>query len=346
VPSVNRSGMTQSVPITPDRIIKLGYAFRESKALLSAVELGVFTALTEGPLDLETLRMAVNIDPRGARDFFDALVAIGMLERDDNGLYANTPETDLYLDRSKPTYIGGELTHFSTRVYPHWSLLTLALQTGKPQSDRRATGSYAAAYQDQAALETFAKGMTGGTRPTAKALAVKFPWADYKTLIDIGTAQGCLPAEVATVHRHLTGGGFDLPALKPLFEAYVGERRLAHRLRFYPGDFFNDPLPEADVIVLGRVLHNWDIAAKKMLLLKAHQALPKGGAVIVYERLIDDDRRTNAAGMLMSLNMLIMTSGGFDFSGADCIGWMRECGFHDMRVETLTSEQSMVVGVK
>src|ERR1700731_3020014 len=103
-----------------DRIITLGHAFRGAKALLSATELGVFTALAEGPLDCEQLRTELGISERGARDFFDALVALGMLERDHAGRYTNTPATDLYLDRSKPTYIGGELEHYSRYVFPHW----------------------------------------------------------------------------------------------------------------------------------------------------------------------------------------------------------------------------------
>ncbi len=332
--------------ITPDRIVKLGLAFRAAKALLSAVELGVFTALAESPLDLDTLRKRVGIDERGARDFFDALVALGMLERDESGRYANTLETDLYLDRQKPTYIGGELDHFNTYVYPHWNLLTPALRTGKPQSGARATGHYPALYADQAALETLVKGMTGGTLPVAKALAAKFNWQNCKTIIDVGTAQGCLPVQIAHAHPHISGGGFDLPLVAPQFGNYVREHDLSHRLRFYAGDFLQDPLPSADVLVFGRVLHNWDIATKRMLLKKAYDALPAGGALIVYERLIDDKRRVNAAALLASVNMVIMTAGGFDFTGADCIGWMREAGFRDMRVELLTSEYSMVVGIK
>jgi hypothetical protein len=332
--------------ITPDRIVKLGLAFRAAKALLSAVELGVFTALAESPLDLDTLRKRVGIDERGARDFFDALVALGMLERDESGRYANTLETDLYLDRQKPTYIGGELDHFNTYVYPHWNLLTPALRTGKPQSGARATGHYPALYADQAALETLVKGMTGGTLPVAKALAAKFNWQNYKTIIDVGTAQGCLPVQIAHAHPHISGGGFDLPPVAPHFGNYVREHDLSHRLRFYAGDFLQDPLPSADVLVFGRVLHNWDIATKRMLLKKAYDALPAGGVLIVYERLIDDKRRVNAAALLASVNMVIMTAGGFDFTGADCIGWMREAGFRNMRVELLTSEYSMVVGTK
>jgi len=332
--------------ITPDRIVKLGLAFRAAKALLSAVELGVFTALAESPLDLDTLRKRVGIDERGARDFFDALVALGMLERDESGRYANTLETDLYLDRQKPTYIGGELDHFNTYVYPHWNLLTPALRTGKPQSGARATGHYPALYADQAALETLVKGMTGGTLPVAKALAAKFNWQNYKTIIDVGTAQGCLPVQIAHAHPHISGGGFDLPPVAPHFGNYVREHDLSHRLRFYAGDFLQDPLQSADVLVFGRVLHNWDIATKRMLLKKAYDALPAGGALIVYERLIDDKRRVNAAALLASVNMVIMTAGGFDFTGADCIGWMREAGFRDISVEPLTSEHSMVVGTK
>jgi O-methyltransferase domain/Dimerisation domain len=332
--------------ITPDRIVKLGLAFRAAKALLSAVELGVFTALAEDSLDLDALRMRVGIDERGARDFFDALVALGMLERDERGRYANTPETNFYLDRQKPTYIGGELDHFNTYVYPHWNLLTPALRTGKPQSGARATGHYSALYADHAALETLIKGMTGGTLPVAKALAAKFPWQDYKTVIDVGTAQGCLPVQIAHAHPHITGGGFDLPPVNPLFDNYARDHGLCDRLRFYAGDFLQDPLPSADVLVLGRVLHNWDLVIKRMLLKKAYDALPAGGALIVYERLIDDERRVNAAALLASVNMVIMTAGGFDFTGADCIGWMREAGFRDMRVEPLTSEHSMVVGMK
>jgi hypothetical protein len=276
----------------------------------------------------------------------DALVALGMLDRDASGRYANMPDTDLYLDRLKPSYIGGELEHFGKYVFPHWSLLTLALQTGEPQSGTRSAGHYSALYADPATLETLVEGMTGGSLPVAKTLAANFPWQDYKTLLDVGTAQGCLPVQVALAHPHLAGGGFDLPPVQPHFDTYVKRHGLSHRLRFHPGSFLEDPLPAADVMVLGRILHNWDIATKRMLLKKAYEALPSGGALIVYERLIDDGRRINAPALLASLNMLIMTAGGFDFTGSDCIGWIRDAGFHGPRTEPLTPEISMVVGIK
>jgi O-methyltransferase domain len=265
---------------------------------------------------------------------------------DDGGRYFNMPDVELYLDRRKATYIGGELEHFSTYVFPRWSYLTAALQTGEPQSGSRATGHYSALYADPDTLAKLVKGMTGGTLPVAQALAAKFDWRKYNTLVDIGTAQGCLPVQVALAHPHLAGGGFDLPPVQPFFKEYVREHGLSHRLQFHPGNFLQDPLPGADVLVLGRILHNWDLATKKILLKKAHKALPSGGALIVYERLVDDERKVNTAALLASLNMLIMTAGGFDFTGADCVDWMREAGFHDIRSDGLTGEISMLVGIK
>jgi O-methyltransferase domain len=165
-------------------------------------------------------------------------------------------------------------------------------------------------------------------------------------MIDIGTAQGCLPVQIAQIHSHIWGGGFDLPSMQPLFERYVREHRLDDCLRFYAGNFLQDPLPSADVLVLGRVLHNWDLQTKKMLLRKVYDALPEGGSVIVFERLIDDERKRGLGGLLSSLHMLLMTEGGFDFTAADCASWMLEAGFHDPTIVSLTSTHSMVAATK
>ena len=137
-----------------------------------------------------------------------------------------------------------------------------------------------------------------------------------------------------------------MPSVRPVFEQYVNSHNLSNRLRFYPGDFFSDPLPAADVLVMGHILHDWNLEEKRKLLAKAYEALPQGGALIVYEAIIDDDRRQNAFGLLMSLNMLIETPGGFDYTGADCVSWMREAGFRETRVEHLIGPDSMVIGIK
>ena len=220
-----------------------------------------------------------------------------MLERDAEGLYSNTPETDTFLDRAKPSYIGGMLEMANTRLYPFWGSLTAALRTGRPQNEAKSGGNFfEALYADPERLEGFLSAMTGLSLGAARAIAQKFPWSDYQTFIDIGGAQGGLPVQVALAHPHLSGGIFDLPSVGPVFEKYVARHGLDDRLRFYPGDFFNDELPTADVLVMGHILHDWNLEEKRMLLKKAYAALPAGGALIVYEALIDDERRENTLG--------------------------------------------------
>lgn len=336
-----------NVPVTPEQIMQLGLGFWASKTLLSAVELGLFTEFAKGPAPAEVIGERLNLHPRSLRDFLDALVSLRMLERDAEGLYSNTPEADTFLDRAKPSYLGGMLEMANMRLYPFWGSLTEALRTGRPQNEAKSGGNFfEALYADPLRLEGFLSAMTGLSLGAARAIAQKFPWSDYRTFIDVGGAQGGVPVQVALAHPHLTGGIFDLPAVGPVFEKYVAQHDLSDRLRFHPGDFFNDPLPSADVLVMGHILHDWDMEEKRMLLKKAYDALPSGGALIVYEALIDDDRRENTFGLLMSLNMLIETPGGFDYTGADCSLWMREAGFRETRVEHLAGPDSMVMGFK
>jgi precorrin-6B methylase 2 len=332
--------------VTPDRIMQLGLGFWGSKALLTATELGLFTELTAGPMDAEQLRQRLGLHPRGARDFFDALVALGMLERRD-GRYANTPETDRFLDRNKPSYLGGMLEMANTRLYGYWGALTEALRTGQPQNEAKESDDvFETLYADPDRLRQFLGAMTGISLGAGRAIAAKFPWNDYRTFIDVGCAQGGVPVQVALAHPHLTGGGFDLPAVRPVFEEYVESFGLSERLRFYDGDFFKEPLPAADVLVMGHILHDWDLEQKRALIARAYEALPPGGAFVIHETLIDDDRSRNAFGLLMSLNMLIETPGGFDYTGADCREWLRDAGFSKSYVEHLAGPDSMVVGIK
>ena len=332
--------------LTPGRIMQLGLGFWGSKALLSAVELGVFTELAKEPLDAKMLAERLRLHPRSARDFFDALVALGMLYRN-RSKYTNTTETDFFLDRAKPSYVGGMLEMANARLYPFWGSLTEALRTGKPQNEiKKGQDLFSVLYGDPKRLRVFLQGMTGLSLGAARVIAAKFPWGEYRTFIDIGGAQGGVPVQVALAHDHVSGGNFDLPVVGPIFEEYVASFGLSDRLRFYPGDFFKDPLPQADVLIMGHILHDWNLEEKKMLIAKAYKKLPAGGALIVFEAVIDDERRKNAFGLLMSLNMLIETPGGFDYTGADCLGWMREIGFQKTRIEHLDGPDSMVIGFK
>ncbi|MEW5975569.1 MAG: methyltransferase [Acidobacteriota bacterium] len=336
-----------NTPPSPERIMQVGLGFWASKTLLSGVEMEVFTELAKHPEDLKTLQGRLGLHPRSARDFLDALVALGFLERVD-GIYRNTPETDLYLDKKKSSYIGGVLEMANHRLYGFWNHLTEGLRNGRPQNELKGGGEplFTALYADPARLKEFLSAMTGLSRGANLAIARQFPWKDYQRFVDVGTAQGDLAAQVALANPHLLGIGFDLPEVEPIFEEYALQNGLSKRMRFVAGDFFNDPLPKADVVMMGHILHDWSLDEKKKLIGKGFEAVPEGGALIVYESIIDDDRSRNSFGLLMSLNMLIETQEGFDYTGADCQGWMKEAGFRETRVEQLVGPDSMVIGIK
>lgn len=333
---------------TPDHILQTGLAFWASKTLLSAVEMGVFTELADGPEQFDRLAGRLGLHERSARDFLDTLVALGFLKRNGDA-YSNTDETDLFLDRRKPGYVGGILEMANARLFGFWNNLTEALRTGRQQNEAKTEGmapTFEALYADPARLKGFLAAMSGISHGANMAIAKQFPWAKHKTFADMGAAQGDLATQIALANPHLKGIGFDLAECGPIFEEYVEANGLSDRVRFQPGSFFNDPMPVVDVITMGHILHDWNLEEKRLLVKKAFDALPSGGALVVYDAIIDDDRSKNAFGLMMSLNMLIETEGGFDYTGADCIGWMKEAGFTECYVEHLAGPDSMVVGIK
>lgn len=331
---------------TPDKIMQVGLGFWSSKALLSAIEMHLFTELAKKPSNLDDLRFRLGLHSRSARDFLDALVALGFLSQED-GIYRNTPATDLFLDQAKPSYIGGILEMANRRLYPFWSHLTEALKTGKPQNEiKRGENLFAAIYGDPQRLRGFLHAMSGLSRPANTLIAQRLPWAKYRSFADIGTAQGDLAVQICKLNPHLSGIGFDLEPVGPIFRDFVEENGLKDRLQFAAGDFFAAAMPQADVILMGHILHDWSLDEKQALIRKAYAALPQGGTLVIYESIIDDQRCQNTFGLLMSLNMLIETQAGFDYTGADCAGWMRAAGFRETYVEHLIGPDSMAVGIK
>ncbi len=332
--------------LNPGRLLHLGTSFWASRAFLSAVELGLFTLLAKRALGERELREALGLHERGARDFFDALVAMGVLTRR-RGRYANVPDVDLFMDRDKPTYVGGVLEMMAARAYGFWGSLTEGLRSGRPQNEAKPGGDlFGTLYAEPERLRTFLSAMTGISLVPARAIARKFPWRKYATFCDVGGAQGAVSVQLALAHRHLTGCEFDLAPVRPIFEDYVRRFALEGRLSFKDGDFFRDPLPPADVLLMGHVLHNWDLEQKRLLLQKAYAALPRHGALIIYEAMIDNDRSKNLAGLLMSLNMLLETPAGFDFTVGECQEWLKTVGFRRTQVVTLPVPDTMVIGFK
>lgn len=332
-------------------VLQTAFAFWSSKVLLTAVEFGVFTRLADRKLTAAELGGELGLHPRGWYDFFDALVAMGFLAREGNGpsaRYHNTEAGRLYLDAASPRYVGGILVMLNARLFQFWHDLPAALKTGKPQNEVKhgRKGIFEELYAELPKLEQFMGAMTGLSRINFEAFAERFDFSRYATLCDVGGATGLLSTEVAKRHPHMRCTSFDLPPVESIAKKAIARQGLSERVSTAAGDFFVDPLPEADVITMGMILHDWNLEKKKHLVRSAYAALPKGGALVAIEALIDDERRQNAFGLLMSLNMLIEFGDAFDFSGADFQGWCREAGFTRFEVLHLAGPSSAAIAYK
>jgi len=341
--------MAQPLDVSP--ILQTAFSFWSSKVLLTAVEFGLFTRLGSRRLSAKELGDELKLHPRGTHDFFDALVAMGFLERDGDGQaakYRNTEAGALYLDRNSPRYVGGIMEMLNTRLFRFWNDLPTALRTGKPQNEVKhgQKGMFEELYAELPRLEQFMGAMTGLSRINFEAFAEKFDFGPFRTLCDVGGATGLLSVEVARRHPHLTCTSFDLPVVEPIAKRAIAAAGLEKRVRTASGDFFNDPLPKADVITMGMILHDWNLEKKMHLIRSAYAALPQDGALVAIEALIDDQRRTNAFGLLMSLNMLIEFGDAFDYSGADFRKWCSEVGFRRFDVIHLAGSSSAAVAYK
>jgi hypothetical protein len=324
--------MAPHVELNPGHIMQTATAFWASKVLLTAVEFDLFTALGDKAMTAEELGKQLSIHPRGTYDFFDALVAAGFLEREGDSAqakYRNTPNTHAFLNKHSPMYIGGLPEMLNARLFGFWNNLGDALKTGQPQNEARHNGKplFEELYADQARLGQFLDAMTGFQAANFQRLAEKFHFENYHSVTDMGGALGLLSRMLANRHPHLSFNSFDLPPVAPLAQQHIDAAGLRDRITVLAGDFFVDDFPKADVITMGNILHDWNLEQKKQLISKAYAALPEGGAFIAIENLIDDARRENLFGLLMSLNMLIETGDGFDYSSKDFREWCSEAGF-------------------
>lgn len=337
---------------TPIHILQVGMGFMASKTLLSAVELKLHTTLSDHPLTAEQIGDRLRLHPRSLHDFLDALVSMNLLARDGDGpgaTYRNTPETAQFLDENNPAYVGGILEMAGARLYPFWGRLTEALRSGEPQNEAAQGGPnpFEAIYAEESRLEQFLCAMQGAQLGGFQALAKTVDFSAYQTVCDIGGANGALSAILAQHHPHLRCTTYDLPAVEPIAQRHIAALGVADRVAVVAGDFFADTaFPSADVITMGNILHDWDEGQKKELIAKAYRALPAGGMLIAIENVIDDARRENTAGLLMSLNMLIEVPGGFDYTGAQFDSWAREAGFQRTDIRPLVGPASAAIAWK
>ena len=340
-----------SAPSDPSALLQTAFGFWNSKVLLTAVGFGLFTKLGNRRLTGAELGAELELHPRGIADFFDALVAMKFLDRDGDGpdaRYFNTPEAALYLDSGSPGYVGGIMEMLNARLFKFWDALPEALRTGQPQNETKHGGKtiFEELYAELPKLEQFLGAMTGISRGNFEIFAGKFDFSVYQTLCDVGGATGLLCVEAAKRHPHLRCTSFDLPPVEPVAAKHIAAAGVADRVSTAAGDFFKDPLPKADVITMGMILHDWNLEKKMHLIRAAYDALPPGGAFVVIETLIDDARRENVQGLLMSLNMLIEFGDAFDYTGADFRKWCGEVGFTRFEVIHLAGASSAAVAYK
>jgi hypothetical protein len=337
--------------LDPGPILQTAFAFWSSKVLLTAVEIGVFTKLGNRRVSGVDLGAELGLHPRAINDFLDALVAMKFLDREGDGpsaKYFNTPAGTLYLVRGSPRYVGGWLVMLNDRLFKFWHDLPAALHTGKPQNEVKhgQKGVFEELYEDLPRLEQFMGAMTGLSRINFEAFAARFDFSNFKTLCDVGGATGLLCIEAAKKHPHLHCTSFDLPPVEPIARKHIAAAGLSDRIRTASGDFFNDPLPKAELITMGMILHDWNLEKKMHLIRAAYDALPPGGALVAIEALIDDARRENVFGLLMSLNMLIEFGDAFDYSGADFRKWCGEVGFRRFDIMHLAGASSAAIAYK
>ncbi len=343
--------VAEAKEINPSKIMQIGLGFMASKTLLSAVNMGLFTLLTTKKMSGYEIMQKLGLQERGLYDFLDTLVSLGFLEREglkETSLYSNTEETDLFLDKNKPSYIGGVLQMANNRLYGFWGNLEEGLKTGLPQNEVKIDGKpvFEELYANEERLNEFVNAMSGVQMGNFIAFAKNFDFSAYNTLCDVGGAGALLSAQVAMNNENINCISYDLPPVSVLAAKNIKDMGLESRVTIQSGDFFKEELPKADVITMGNILHDWGMKDKKMLIEKAYNALPQGGAFVVIENIIDDNRSKNAFGLLMSLNMLIETPDGFDYSRTDIEGWVRKAGFRNTSLLPLAGPSSAFIAIK
>lgn len=338
----------------PSHIIQVGMGFWASKVLLSAVRLRLFTLLGPGARRTEEIKshLGLQTTTRHVCDWLDALVSLGFLQRDgimENASYSNTPATAAFLDRNKDTYMGGILEMGNNRLYRFWGDLEDALLTGRPQNESKHGNMhfFEELYRSPDKLHEFVDAMSGFQAGNFMVLVNAFDFSKYKTLADLGGADGFLCCTIAQRHQGIACTTYDLPPVKPLAEERIRRSNLQGRVTAENIDLDKAAtFPSADVIVMGNILHGFDEPGKQRVIGKAYDAVKDGGVFIAIENVIDNERRKNTLGMLMSLNMLIENGDGFDYSQQDFERWTTAAGFRKTEVIPLAGPTSAAIAYK
>ena len=328
----------------PFDVMLIGWSFVRSKLLMSALEMNLFGELQKEPGTAAELMTRLGLHERGTRDFLDALAALGLIERSAD-VYRNSPAAAQHLVPGQLGYVGGFLGMTTGFMGSGWDSLTAMLRTGKAHGQEAGEVPFARVFRDPTLLRQFLSAMDALNGAIGQELVGRFAWPGYASFADIGGARGNLAAQLLQAHPHLRGSVFDRPAMRPFADELAAAHGVAGRLTFYGGDFFTDELPPADILIFGNVLHDVPVGARCDLIQRAHDAASPGGAVIVYDPMIDDDRLA-VDNLLLSLTMMLQSPAGNEYTPDECRDWMRAAGLEDAGRIPLPAHATAVIGRK
>jgi len=297
--------MTTSAP-SPNPILELLDAFRRSKVMFAAEALGIFERLAHQSATAETLAAEFHLHPGALTRLLDTLVAMNLLDPA-NGAYTNAPATNEYLVRSSPRSMTGYVRYSNDILFRLWANLEDAVREGThrwPQTFNLEGPIFSSFFKTDEAMRTFLAGMHGFGTMSSPRVVDAFDLSHHETLCDLGGATGHLVAAACDRYPKLQGILFELPRVISFAMEYPHPR-----VKLHAGDFFTDPLPPADLYSLGRILHDWTEEKIYFLVMKIYAALPPGGALLIAEKLLHDDKQGPLPANLQSINMLLCTEG-------------------------------------
>jgi acetylserotonin N-methyltransferase len=333
--------------VDPSPVLESLDGFRRSKAMFAALELGVFERLEREPATAPVLSQDLNLHADAAERLLDACVGSGFLGKKD-GTYSNLPVASAYLVRSSPAALVGYIDYSNRVGYRMWGDLETAIRKGIHlwETTYGLKGDiFAHFFKTEEAKRTFLMGMHGMGMLSSPRIVEMFDLGRFKHLVDLGGATGHLTIEAVRRYPHLKGTIFDLPSVVVLAQEFIDRSPDKARLGVVAGDFFKDPLPEADLFALGRILHDWSADKIRILLAKIVARLPSGGALLLAERLLNDDKTGPLKGQLQSLNMLVCTEGK-ERSAAEYRSMLLEAGFAEVQARETGSVVDAVLATK
>ena len=340
--------MTQPPPPDPTPIIDLLNAFRTSAAMFTAVSLGVFDRLAAGPLDLATLAAELPANADALSRLLDVCVGLGLLKRDGEA-FSNADIAEVYLCKHSPRRMTGYITYSARVLWKMWANLPDAIREGTnrwKQTFGLDGPLFTNFFRSEEDKREFLWGMHGFGMITSPDIAAAFDLSGSRHLVDLGGATGHLAIACCRRHPSLRATVFDLPVAVPMAdEVIAGAADVSARVSTAGGDFFVDPLPPADLYALGRIVHDWDEGKIRRLLARIYEALPAGGALLVAEKILDDDRAGPRWAHLQSLNMLVCTDGKERTAG-EYTTLLREAGFGRIEVRRTSVPLDAILATK